>query len=114
MTPFASRSSFLIERKHSIALLRLFHIPIQQLAKRLAAVAMLALLFQGQFGKSLAQSREVKQRIVPEALRASRDGEQFTVDLARERGQCLAVTRQRDHAHIFSRMFTAQANVLVG
>src|ERR1700686_2446556 len=46
--------------------------PFQKLAKRRAPVTVIRLFFGTKFGKRLSNLREIKQRIVPEAIRAAR------------------------------------------
>src|SRR5260370_1083306 len=83
----------------------LTRVPLQKAPERLPAMAMLPLLLQREFRKSLAERREEEERIVSESSLAARCSQQLTWRLAHEAGQCFPFERNSDHAHIFSRMF---------
>ena len=67
-------------------------------------MAMLALLFQREFCKCLAKSREVKQRVVSETLRPAGNGKQFSGASPVKVARVWPSRAMRNHADIFSRI----------
>src|SRR3954469_6649259 len=100
----AEKRRYLDAQVRRCLLLQLLTVPLQKLTKRLAAMAMFALLFQREFRKRLAKSRKVKQRIVTKTLSSPGFGKHLAWRFTGKCGDRLAIASQRDHGYIFARI----------
>src|SRR5215470_19192397 len=78
-------------------------IPFQKLSKSLAAMTVFSLLFRRQLSESLVQLRKVKERVVTEAVCATRGSQQFALSFAIESLKRGPIPRNRNHTDEFSR-----------
>src|ERR1700690_3177922 len=75
-----------------------FVLPLQEGAKSRAAMAVVRLFLGDEFGEGLADFREVKQRIVAEAIFAARRTQNHAFSFAVESGQRVSVAGGGNHA----------------
>src|ERR1700693_6215915 len=85
--------------------------PIEKFPERRAPVAVLRLFFRAQLCKCFLDLREIKQRIVTEAVCAARSVEDYSLGRAAKRSQSLAVAGRGQHANKSSGAF-ARRNAL--
>src|SRR5215468_6649294 len=78
-------------------------IPFQKLSKSLAAMTVFSLFFRRQLSESLVQLRKVKERVVTEAVCATRGSQQFASSFAIESLKRGPILRDCNHADEFSR-----------
>src|SRR5437899_4512028 len=69
-------------------------------------MAVLALLLERQLGESLAYGRKEEQRIVSEAARTARGGDQLARGFTVKGGECAPVAGDRDYAYVTPRVFS--------